>query len=149
MALFASLSYFLKWVFLQCTMQASVNRWRRLYCTYKSRSRIHECTISLRFLGIILRVLRLKVSNSIYVCRGDCEKQGGKVSLKTFVPITSKNSASVQYRDHLFTVSVVFNGFYPKTGTRELLITCSVFTQLAPLALVLNIFLLTPVFFIE
>jgi hypothetical protein len=29
---------------------------------YKGRSRIHEHTISLRFLGIILRVLRLEVS---------------------------------------------------------------------------------------
>jgi DNA-directed RNA polymerase beta subunit len=33
-------------------------------CTllYEYRSRIHECTNSLRFLGIILRVLRLEVS---------------------------------------------------------------------------------------
>jgi hypothetical protein len=28
----------------------------------KYRNRIHECTISLKFLGIILRVLSLKVS---------------------------------------------------------------------------------------
>jgi hypothetical protein len=31
-------------------------------CTYKYRNRIHELTISLRYLGIILRVLRLVVS---------------------------------------------------------------------------------------
>ncbi len=58
------------------------------------RRRIHERTISLRFLGIFLRVLRLEVSVYItnqFFCsggggrggklirRGDCEWQGGKL----------------------------------------------------------------------
>ena len=65
----------------------------------KARIRIHERTITLRFLGIILRVLRLEVSvYNVYitnqfqttfaqgggggiksVSRGDCEEQGGKL----------------------------------------------------------------------
>jgi hypothetical protein len=66
----------------------------------KSGSRIHEGTISLRrFLGIILRVLRLEVSvynvnitNPFQTTfakgrgkirsRGDCEEQGGKPKVK-------------------------------------------------------------------
>ncbi len=59
----------------------------------QSRSRIHEPTVSLRFPGTILRVLRLE--GSIYIVhilhisfkphflksisRGDCEQQGGKL----------------------------------------------------------------------
>jgi len=39
-----------------------------LHNTTVSRSRIHECTISLRFLGLIFRVLRLVVSvNNVYI----------------------------------------------------------------------------------
>ena len=44
-----------------CTVQYSVYRWK-IFCSRQCRSRIHERTISLRFLGIILRVLRLDVS---------------------------------------------------------------------------------------
>ncbi len=52
----------------------------------ESRSRIHEHTISLRFLGIILRVLRLEVSvYNVYITNQ---------FPTTIVPITSKNSAS-------------------------------------------------------
>jgi hypothetical protein len=37
-------------------------------CTYMTRNRIHERTISLRFLGIVLRVLRLEVSEyNVYI----------------------------------------------------------------------------------
>jgi hypothetical protein len=65
------------------------------------RSRIHERTISLRFLGIIWRVLSIHCSHynqfrttfalsfSIEVAVNSMRK-----TLKTFVPITSKNSAS-------------------------------------------------------
>ncbi len=75
------------------------------------RSRIHEHTISLRFLGIILRVLRLEVSvYNVYIAnqfqttfaQGEVEKNplvevtvNSKEENKTFVPITSKNLASV------------------------------------------------------
>jgi hypothetical protein len=65
-------------------------------CTADNKSRIHERTILLRFLGIILRVLRLETSvYYVYitnllkatfaqggrksVSRGDCEHQGGKL----------------------------------------------------------------------
>jgi hypothetical protein len=44
--------------------------WSLLFCCRKlaNRSRIHERTISLRFLAIILRVLRLEVSvNNVYI----------------------------------------------------------------------------------
>jgi hypothetical protein len=58
--------------------------------SHLDRSRIHERTISLRFMGILLRVLRLEVSvYNVYitnkfqtilllksVSRGDCEYQG-------------------------------------------------------------------------
>ncbi len=54
-----------------------------------TRSRIHERTISLRFLGIILRVLRREVSiyhvyitnqiQATFAFRGDCEQQGEKL----------------------------------------------------------------------
>ncbi len=74
---------------------------------------MHERTISLRFRGIILRVFRLEVSvYNVHITnqfqttfaggggggvknngRGDCERQGGK-TLKVFVRMTSKNSAS-------------------------------------------------------
>jgi hypothetical protein len=71
-----------------------------------SRRRIHERTIWLRFLSITLRVLKLEVLvDTMFtlqtsfkslllnkgVSRGDCEVK----TLKTFVPIMSKNSASV------------------------------------------------------
>jgi hypothetical protein len=81
----------------------------------KSRSRIHERTVSLRFLGIILRVLKLEVSvyngynykpvstHNLLGVRGggvsriryrdDCEIARRK-TLKSFIPITSKNLAS-------------------------------------------------------
>jgi hypothetical protein len=74
------------------------------------RSRIHEHTISLRFLGIILRVLRLEVSvDNVYItnqnhttfAQGEGEKNplvevtvNSKEENNTFVPITSKNLAS-------------------------------------------------------
>ncbi len=73
----------------------------------KYRSRIHERKISLRFSGIILRVLRLEVS----VCNVYITNQfqttfaplvevtvnsKDEKTLKTFVSITSKNSASDQ-----------------------------------------------------
>ncbi len=73
-----------------------------------SWSRIHERTILLRFLGITLRVLRLEVSvNNVYITNqfqptfaqggqgGKIRSRGDRKTLKTFVPITSKNSASV------------------------------------------------------
>ncbi len=75
------------------------------------RSRIHERTISLRFLGLILRVLRLEVFvYNVYITnqfqptfahrglgaksisRGDCEYEAKL--LKLLSPITSKNSVS-------------------------------------------------------
>ncbi len=84
-------------------------KWRYLY-----RSRTHERTISLGFPGIVISVLRLKVSvyNVIIttqcqttfalgrggvksVCRGDCAR---RKTLKTVVPIMSKNAASVHDR---------------------------------------------------
>ncbi len=52
-------------------------------------SRIHERTISLRFLGIILRVLRLEVLHGFL---SGCPPFS--FTLKTFVWISSKNSAS-------------------------------------------------------
>ncbi len=69
-----------------------------------ARSRFHERTISLRFLNIILRVIRLEV----YVClhykpvsnhfctrgRGRWPWIARRKTLKTFVPIKSQNSAS-------------------------------------------------------
>ncbi len=78
----------------------------------ETRSRIHERTISLRFLGIILRVLSLEVFvYNVYntnqfqpTLLGGWGGEGKSVSrcvyiarkkiLKTFVPIMSKNSAS-------------------------------------------------------
>jgi hypothetical protein len=84
-------------------------------CVQKTRSRIHECTKSLRFLGIILSVPRLKVSvYNVYItsklqttfARGEGGWGGGgkpvstgdfeEKNLKTFVPITSTNAASVR-----------------------------------------------------
>ncbi len=67
-----------------------------------SRSRIHERTISLRFLGIILIVLRLEVSlYNVYITNqfqplflGGSLWIARRKTLNTFVPITSKNSAS-------------------------------------------------------
>jgi hypothetical protein len=62
-----------------------------VYVHSMSRSRIHERTISLRFLlGIILRLLRLELSILQYkpVATLICSRG------KSFVPITSKNSAS-------------------------------------------------------
>ncbi len=74
--------------------------------------RIHERTTSVRFLGIIWRVLRLRFLCTMFtlqtsfkplllkgagiksVSRGDCEWQGGKL-LKLLSPPTSKNSTSV------------------------------------------------------
>ncbi len=78
----------------------------------ENRSRIHEHTISLRFLGIILRVLRFEVSVYYVYITNQFQitfAQGGRgvksvvevpvwiarrKTLKTFVPVTSKNSAS-------------------------------------------------------
>jgi|688.fasta_scaffold1104142_1 hypothetical protein len=70
------------------------------------------------FLEIVLRILRLEVSvYNVYITnqfqitfaqagkmgkihiRGDCEYQGGKF-FQNFVPITSKNSASVHSKVH-------------------------------------------------
>jgi hypothetical protein len=66
-----------------------------MWCTYSfSWSRIHERTISLRILGISLRVLRLEVSvYNVYkpVSNPFCS---GNSKEKTFLPITSKDSAS-------------------------------------------------------
>jgi hypothetical protein len=79
-----------------------------------SGSRIHELTISLRFLGIILIVLGFRIQCLHYkpVSNHFCPKGGGgggskiqnlllevivngkEENSKTFVPITSKNSAS-------------------------------------------------------
>ncbi len=78
------------------------------------RNRIHERTISLRLLDIILRVLRLEVFlYNVYIANQfkTTFAQGGGIkirlnrclwiarrkTLKTFVPITSKNSVSVLY----------------------------------------------------
>jgi hypothetical protein len=70
-----------------------------------SRCRIHDRTISSRFLGISLRVLKLEVSvynfyitnqfQTTYAGDGVEETVNNKEeTLKTFVSITSKNSAS-------------------------------------------------------
>ncbi len=76
------------------------------YSAYEYRSQIHERTISLRFLGIILSVLRFEVSvYNVYIInqfkpvllRGDgplVEVTVNSKKEKSFVPITSKNSAS-------------------------------------------------------
>ncbi len=83
-----------------------------MFTPFLSRSRIHERTISLRFLGLILRVLRLEVSINNVTLQTSfkplCSRGEGGVkslvevtvnkmeeNLKTFVPITSKNLASV------------------------------------------------------
>ncbi len=78
---------------------------------FYSRNRIHERTISLRFLGIILKVLRLEVSlYNVYITKQfqsffaqgvEGGKSVGEVTarrktLETFVPISLKNSASGQ-----------------------------------------------------
>ncbi len=74
-----------------------------------ARSRIHERTFSLRFLGIVLKVLRLKVSvYNVYTSFKQLMLRGGgggdplvegtvnskEETLKTFVSNMSKNSAS-------------------------------------------------------
>jgi hypothetical protein len=86
-------------IYYICTMYSSVTvNCSHTHVEYEYRSRIHERTISLRFMGI-LGVLRLKVSvYNAYIthqfettfargwgggrgvkCRGDCEQQGGKL----------------------------------------------------------------------
>ncbi len=78
------------------------------------RSRIHEHTISLRFLSIILRVsdLRFGIQCSLKtLSKNICWGVGNprverwlwiarRKTLKTFVPITSKNSASAEHSVH-------------------------------------------------
>jgi hypothetical protein len=99
--------------------------------------RIHKRTTSLRFLGIILSVLRLEVSvYNVYIKKKFsnhfCSKEGGvkrwlwiarRTILtihKTFVPISSKNSASVDMAYCTFLI-IPTNVFIPawmhaKTG---------------------------------
>ncbi len=88
-------------------------RWyTRVPHLFMYRSQIHERAISLRFLGILLRILKLEVSvYNVYITNqlqttfaqgGWGVKSVSTVELivqgeKHFVPITSKNSASVQY----------------------------------------------------
>ncbi len=64
-----------------------------------SRSQIHERTISLRFLGIILRVLRLEVSVYNVYIRNQCQTtfaQGaaGEQNLIVEVTVNSKEENS-------------------------------------------------------
>jgi hypothetical protein len=84
---------------IRVKLACDCREWKRREKT-KTRSRIHERTISLRFHGIILRVLRLEISminvyitlqtsfkpllpgvagGENFVRRGDCEYQGGKL----------------------------------------------------------------------
>jgi hypothetical protein len=74
----------------------------------KSRNLIHECKITLRFLGILLRVVKLEVSKqNVYITNqfqttfvqwgvggGEGLNLLVEVTLRTFVSITSKNSVS-------------------------------------------------------
>ncbi len=86
-----------------CALQSVCSDLTRTKNQGLSRGRIHERTISLRLLCIILRVFRLEVSKHFCsgecgntlksVSRGgDCEQQGGKLVRRC--PITSKNSDS-------------------------------------------------------
>ena len=76
-----------------------------LHYYWLSWSRIHERTISLRFLGIILRALRLEISvNNVYITNKFqttfaqvnplVEVTAWIARRNNFVPITAKNSAS-------------------------------------------------------
>ncbi len=59
----------------------------------QTRIRVHERTISLRFLGIILRVLRLEVSAySVYITNQI--QGGGGVNLLVEVMVNSKEEYS-------------------------------------------------------
>ncbi len=113
-------------------------------CTcLECRSRIHERTISLRFLGIILRVLRLEVSAfNVYITNSlnkttFAQSGGGGLiyrlaevtvnskeeTLKTFVPIMSKNSAPENF---FFCIAVSRTVFL---GKGLLLLTACLFSR--------------------
>jgi hypothetical protein len=74
-----------------------------------TRSQIHESTISLRFLGIILKFSDLRFPYTMFTlqtsCKLLCSGRGGVKSvskgktLENFVPITSKNSASLMIQE--------------------------------------------------
>jgi hypothetical protein len=97
----------------------------RLFSVHMHLSQIHERAISLTFLGIILRVLILEVSvYNVYITNQfqTTSAQGGRgkirnrwlwiarrKTLKTIVPITSKDSASgrvlpATHRERLWTL---------------------------------------------
>ena len=61
-----------------------------LMTSWHLRSRIHECTVSLRFLGIILRVLRLEVSvHNVYITNQfQTSFAQGRVGVKSLVEVT-------------------------------------------------------------
>jgi len=61
-----------------------------LLVIYMDRSQIHGCTISLRFLGIMLRVLSLEVSVSVSQVTVNSKEDNAKIVVLS----TSKNSAS-------------------------------------------------------
>jgi hypothetical protein len=63
------------------------------FCVY--RSRIHERTISLRFLGIILRVRRLKVANQFQTTFA--QGKGGGVKSVGEVTVDSKEENSEHF----------------------------------------------------
>ncbi len=69
-----------------------------------SWSRIHECTISLRFLGIIWKAVRVV---GLWIAK--------RKTLKTFVPITSKNPAFDHLSDYrgIISMLVIFIQYTP------------------------------------
>ncbi len=70
---------------------------------FESRSRVHERTFSLMFLGLILRVLQHEVFvYNVYI----------KKTLKTFVPIASKNSASGYLPHRIFILSTISTTYW-------------------------------------